>query len=79
MAPQHHETKDDHDLLQRLREHDERALEALYDRYSGLVFTLALRTQATANWPRKYCKMHFCVVGTAPGNTTTVGAMSRPG
>jgi RNA polymerase sigma-70 factor (ECF subfamily) len=30
-------------LLRRLRARDESALEALYDRYSGLVFTLALR------------------------------------
>jgi RNA polymerase sigma-70 factor (ECF subfamily) len=30
-------------LLQRVRAHDEAALEALYDRFGGLVFTLALR------------------------------------
>jgi RNA polymerase sigma-70 factor, ECF subfamily len=33
----------DRGLLRRLRAGDETALEALYDRYSGLVFTLALR------------------------------------
>jgi RNA polymerase sigma-70 factor (ECF subfamily) len=33
----------DHELLLRLQARDESALEALYDRYAGLVFTLALR------------------------------------
>jgi RNA polymerase sigma-70 factor (ECF subfamily) len=33
----------DHALFQRLRIRDEGALETLYDRYGGLVFTLALR------------------------------------
>jgi RNA polymerase sigma-70 factor, ECF subfamily len=35
--------EEDHALPLRLRARDEAALEALYDRYSGLVFTLALR------------------------------------
>jgi len=33
----------DHELLQRMRQGDESALEALYARYGGLVYTLALR------------------------------------
>jgi RNA polymerase sigma-70 factor, ECF subfamily len=33
----------DLDLLRRMREGDERALEVLYKRYGGLIFTLALR------------------------------------
>lgn len=36
-------TAADQHLLQRLRAKDERALETLYDRYNGLVFTLAFR------------------------------------
>ena len=34
---------DDPDLIRRMRQGDESALESLYARYSGLVFTLALR------------------------------------
>jgi RNA polymerase sigma-70 factor (ECF subfamily) len=37
------ETLADHNLLLRIGVRDERALAALYDRYSGLVYTLALR------------------------------------
>ena len=33
----------DHDLLARIRQRDEAALAALYDRYSGMVYTRALR------------------------------------
>jgi RNA polymerase sigma-70 factor, ECF subfamily len=37
------EEPDDRELLRRMRQEDERALEALYRRYGGLVYTLALR------------------------------------
>jgi RNA polymerase sigma-70 factor, ECF subfamily len=36
-------TSSDGELLQRIRARDEAALAALYDRYAGLVFTLAMR------------------------------------
>jgi RNA polymerase sigma-70 factor (ECF subfamily) len=34
----------DHELLRRIRQQDETALSALYDRYADLVYSLALRT-----------------------------------
>ncbi len=40
---------EDYRLLQRVYTHDENALAALYDRYSGLVFTLALRIVGDRN------------------------------
>ena len=33
----------EHDLIERMRRRDETALEALYDRYAGIVYSLALR------------------------------------
>ena len=38
----------DHELLRRIRQHDEDALAALYDRYGDLVYSLALHTLQNA-------------------------------
>lgn len=42
-APRPYAGREDRALLLRMRARDETALEALYDRYGGLVYTLALR------------------------------------
>src|SRR5262249_47988366 len=50
---------DDVDLLRRMRRGDEEALEALYARYGGLVYTLALRIVGDAELAREVLQDTF--------------------
>ena len=69
----------DHELLMRVQDRDEAALTVLYDRYSGLVFTLALRMAGIDNWRRKCSRTRSGDAGTGPSSLTWLAAESAGG